>query len=302
MTTTIPLSALATCENDTKFTKKFLFPKDDRLHRDMEYMWGLDAYTIDPTHERSILEIRSSMQVPFADGGNWALVPTEETLVAMRALQVHNTTVPISERKSFLTEFAAPEYEYIFVPLRTNVTFFIMRPGRDAQQFSAPYADFPRVTSSANPFFATFDSRLKIPQSLFSETWNMVFGRLTMHWYPGVIPKEFFHPPCYPETLISESEDESEPDTPPVDPETIVTPIEEGSWPVPGKKTRVCEWVRKDAKRPRMDTTLCSPPPPTPQKDRKKKFYDTVRAGPRWPVESKRGKGSPHVLLVTALS
>jgi hypothetical protein len=33
----------------------------------------------------------------------WTLAPTEETLAAMDALQTHNFTDPVSERKSFLT-------------------------------------------------------------------------------------------------------------------------------------------------------------------------------------------------------
>ncbi|KAJ6485697.1 hypothetical protein C8R45DRAFT_997535 [Mycena sanguinolenta] len=283
-------------------TKRYLFPEDNRLHRDMEYLWGLDIYTIDPRHERSKLEIRSSMQVPFRGGGSWTLIPTEDTLVAMRALQEHNITVPISERQSFLTEFSAPEYEYIFVPLNTDVDFYVIRPGQDAQQFSAPYADFPRVTSSANPFFVAFASRLKMRPSHVSATYRTVFARLTMHWHTSAVPQDFLLS-SYPETLISESEDESEPDTLLFDPETVATPIdEERSWSVPDKETRVYEWVQKDAKRPRMDATLSTPPPPTPQRDRKKKFDNTVRGGPRWPVESKRGKRSPHVPLVTALS
>ncbi|KAJ7906051.1 hypothetical protein B0H13DRAFT_2333921 [Mycena leptocephala] len=155
--TTVPLSALATSiEDDAQLTTKFLFPKDVRLHRHMEYLWGLEIYTIDPTHERSILHTRKSM------GGirTWTLAPTEETLATMNALQTHNFTEPLSERKSFLTEFSAPEYEYIFVPLYTEDDFFVLEPGRVPQRFSFPYTNFPRVTSSANPFFVAFYIRL----------------------------------------------------------------------------------------------------------------------------------------------
>jgi hypothetical protein len=35
--------------------------------------------------------------------GGWTLIPTEETLAAMEALQDHNITAPVSQRKSFLT-------------------------------------------------------------------------------------------------------------------------------------------------------------------------------------------------------
>ncbi|KAJ6485681.1 hypothetical protein C8R45DRAFT_930780 [Mycena sanguinolenta] len=294
MTTTVPLSALATRQNDTLLTEKNLCPQDSCL--------GLDACTIEPTHKRSILEVRSSMQVPFPDGGagSWTLIPTEETLVAMQALQLHNITVPVFQRKSFLAEFSAREYEYIFVPLYTSVDFFILRPGQEAQQLSAPYTDFPRVTSSANPFFVTFDSRLKIQRFHVSKPYHESLGHLRMHWHASPLPEDFLRGD--PETVIYESDDESEPDALFFDPETVATPIEEERpWSGPGKN-RVCEWVQRDAKRPRMDATLSIPPPPIPQSDRKKKFYNTMRAGPRWPVESKRGKRSPHVPLVTALS
>ncbi|KAJ6470074.1 hypothetical protein C8R47DRAFT_937563, partial [Mycena vitilis] len=119
----------------------------------LEFLWGLEINKLNLTHERSRIETRESMN-SCAD--NWALAPTEETLVAMEELQDYNCLVPVSERKSFLTEFAAAEYEYIFVPLCTDIDFFIMEPGKSPQRFNAPYTNFPRVTSSANPFFVTF--------------------------------------------------------------------------------------------------------------------------------------------------
>ncbi|KAJ7240304.1 hypothetical protein B0H12DRAFT_1326455, partial [Mycena haematopus] len=140
MTTTVPLSAIATCleDIDAPLTAKFLFSKDNAyLHRDLEYLWGLEIYTMDPTHERSILHIRKSMGPSPSGGSRWTLVPTEETLMAMRALQVHNFTVPVSERRSFLTEFSAPEYQYIFVPLHSDVDFFVLQPGGAPRRFSA---------------------------------------------------------------------------------------------------------------------------------------------------------------------
>ncbi|KAJ7719750.1 hypothetical protein B0H14DRAFT_625112 [Mycena olivaceomarginata] len=79
--------------------------------------------------------------------------PNEETLAAMLALQKYNITAPVSKRKSFLTEFSATEYEYIIVPLSTELDFFILQPGEAPRRFSSPYTGLPRVTSSAHPFF-----------------------------------------------------------------------------------------------------------------------------------------------------
>ncbi|KAF7371021.1 hypothetical protein MSAN_00736300 [Mycena sanguinolenta] len=309
MTTRVPLSAISTSrDDDAPLTRKLLFPQDGRVHRDMEYLWGLDAYTMDPTHERSILHIRRSMQIPFPNGsiGSWALVPTEETLVAMQALQRHNIFVPIPERRSFLTEFSAAEYEYIFVPLHTDVDFYISRPGQEEQRFSAPYTDFPRITSSANPFFVTFDSRLKIGPSLFSENWNMVFGRLTIHWHCGVIPDEFFVPTCYPETFYSLSADEEnatepdaeqvfvEPEPRPMSDEVVVDglPVDpEGMPRVRRQAERVRKWVQSEAERVRTGVAPSNPPRRiVARADQRKKFYETVRGGPQWRGKSKRGK------------
>ncbi|KAJ7666251.1 hypothetical protein DFH06DRAFT_1127372 [Mycena polygramma] len=125
MTMTVPLSALATSADDTDATqlgKRYLFPKNNAL-----------IFTIEPKHERSILEIRKSMEtLPGSDDTGWTLVPTEETLIAMDVLQTHNITASISERKSFLTEFSAAQYEYIFVPLNTEAEFCLGKPLGDS--------------------------------------------------------------------------------------------------------------------------------------------------------------------------
>jgi len=302
MTTTVPLSALATSLEaiDAPLTQKFLFPRDDvRLHRDMEYLWGLEIYMIDPRHPRSILHIRKSMQVPLPGSTcSWTLVPTEETLAAMDALQEHNFTVPNSERKSFLTEFSAPEYEYIFVPLYTDVDFFILQPGQAPQRYSAPYTDFPRVTSSANPFFVTFESRLKIQRYHVSgsKTWHRVFGSLTMHWIDGVLPEDFLMSYC-PETLVSESDNKCEPEAPLGDPEstsgrdeTVATPMDECPSLGRDKEAFVYDWVRRDASRPHERLILSSTSPPTPRGGRIGKVQESVRVVPQWCVESRRGK------------
>ncbi|KAJ6588841.1 hypothetical protein B0H19DRAFT_1367363 [Mycena capillaripes] len=296
----VPLSALATSveDIDAPLTRKFLFPKDDtRLHRHMEYLWGLEVYTIDPTHERSIFHIRESMKTPFPSGsGSWTLVPTEKTLAAMDSLQVHNLTVPVSKRKSFLAEFAAAEYEYIFVPLYTDVDFFILEPGLPPQRFSAPYTNFPLVTSSANPSFVTFESRLKIQtfHASTSKTWHRIFGDLTMLWFDAVLPEEFLTS-CYPETLISESDHGSQPeaqlDTSPESKsgsdETVATPAdEEGPSPVPDKDAFVHHWVREDASQPHERIVLGILPPD----DRSRKLKEYARRDPQWRKETTKGK------------
>ncbi|KAJ7778334.1 hypothetical protein B0H16DRAFT_1878997 [Mycena metata] len=301
MTTPVPLSALAASPDDTstELCKKFLFSHvEEYLHRQIEYLWGMEIYTIDPTHERSVIRIRKSMET--LPKGSWTLVPTEETLVAMKALQVYNYTVPVSERKSFLAEFAAAEYEYIFVPLSTDVDFFVLEPGRQPERFSAPYNNFPLVTSSANPFFVAFYSRLDIWsfQASAPRTWNKLFDTITVPWCSSVVPEDFLLS-CYPESLISDSGDESEPElelrSKSGSDETVMTPIDEGPSPVPEKETFVNTWVKqrsREAYRVYERPTLSSPSPwpPAPRKERARALRDTLRTYAAWHRETERGR------------
>ncbi|KAJ7212175.1 hypothetical protein GGX14DRAFT_519752 [Mycena pura] len=310
MTTTVPLSALATSleDIDAPLTTKYLYPQNDcRLHRHMEYLWGLNIHTFNPAHERSIIRIRKSMDVPFlkSGAGSWTLAPTEETLAAMYALQKHNMVVPIYGRKSFLSEFPAAEYEYIFVPF-TDVDFYVLLPGQAPRRLSAPYSDFPLVTSSANPFFVTFDSQLMIeprdPQ--FSEAWDRFFGDITTLW-GGALPEDFLLSSSgYPQTLISESGDGSEPDVPLIGPEsksnsdeTILTPVDEeelASPAAPDKEAFVFDWVRRDATL-RHERLIVLPLPPTPRGDRTRRV--NTRDTPQWCTETQRGKKHGERLL-----
>ncbi|KAJ7359220.1 hypothetical protein DFH08DRAFT_845437 [Mycena albidolilacea] len=293
MTTTVPLTALATSveDIDAPLTRRFLFQKEDvRIHRELEYLWGLEIYTIDPTHERSILHIRKSTEVSLISrAGGWTLVPTEETLAAMLALQKYNITAPVSKRKSFLTEFSATEYEYIIVPLSTELDFFILQPGEAPRRFSSPYTGLPRVTSSAHPFFVAFDSRMKIERFgvHISKTWNWVFTRLTLHWFPSANLPEDFLRSCYPETLYTLSEHDSDPES--GSDETVVTPREEDDlfhFP-PDKEEFVSDWVRWDANH----SHECGvPTAPTVSRDQGTKLLRTLKGGARWHVESTRGK------------
>ncbi|KAJ7778333.1 hypothetical protein B0H16DRAFT_1711841 [Mycena metata] len=299
----VPLSALAASPDatNTKLCQRLLFSQvEGYLHRQIEYLWGMDIHTIDPTHERSVICIRKSMETLAK--GSWTLVPTEETLSAMDALQVHNYTVPVPERKSFLAEFPPAEYEYIFVPLSTDVDFFILEPGRQPRRFSAPYDNFPLVTSSANPFFIAFYSQLKIQsfQASASQAWNQLFDNITVPWCSSVVPEDFLLS-CYPESLISESGDESEPE-PALElhsksgsDETVMTPIDEGPSPVPEKESFVNTWVkqrRRDAYRVYERPTLSSPSPwpPAPRKERARALRDTVRTYAAWHRETERGR------------
>ncbi|KAJ7033697.1 hypothetical protein C8F04DRAFT_614113 [Mycena alexandri] len=300
----VPLSALAASPDDTstKLSKRFLFSQvEDYLqHRQIEYLWGMEIHTIDPTHELSVICIRKSMET--LPKGSWTLVPTEETLATMKALQVHNYTVPVSERKSFLAEFPAAEHEYIFVPLSMDVDFFVLEPGRSPQRFSAPYDNFPRVTSSANPFFVAFYSQLKIRsfRASASPTWNRLFSTITVPWCSSVLPEDFLLS-CYPESLISESGDESEPDpelklhSKSGSDETVLTPVDEGPSPVPEKESFVKTWVkhrRRDAYRVYERPTLSSPSPwpPAPREERARALRDAVKMYASWHRETERGR------------
>ncbi|KAF7370978.1 hypothetical protein MSAN_00732000 [Mycena sanguinolenta] len=328
MTTTIPLGALATAleDNDAPLRRKYLFRKDYNIHHQMEYLWGMDIDALDSTHERSILYVRSSMldsTLPWPLY-MWILIPTQETLVAMLDLQIHNISVPISERKSFLTEFSAQEYEYIFFPLRP-ANYFILLPGQDPRRFSAPlpYADFPRVTSSANPFFVTFDSQMMLMIHHFNlpKTYWEIFAAVTEHWShknTAGLPDDFLF--SYPEMHLSEfgSDDENEPDALIVDPEsksgddeTPVPPVdEEDLLLVPDKEAFMYDWAQfqSDA-RPvfepprlaRRDFPVCNPSPPMVEGEPTREVIESVQNVPQWCIESKRGRDQSARLFTSPL-
>ncbi|KAK7000682.1 hypothetical protein R3P38DRAFT_1826446 [Favolaschia claudopus] len=301
MVSTVPLSAIATCRQDleeglnTSLTRVYLCPRDDyETHRQMEYLWGLDLHTLDPKHERSIVKIRKSMQITLPTGTRrWALVPTEETLAAMLAFQLNNCFVPVSDRKSFLTEFSAPEFEYIFVSFAQDVDYFVRTPGKHPNRFTAPYNNFPRVTSSANPFFVTFNSRDLIDRYRYSPSnaWFRAFRLISLPWYPGNLPDEFLFS-CYPQTVVTMSDDEMSDeaidDEPVGSDETMVTPQDEALCSEPDKKDFVYQWVQEESQQP-CDRVI--PPNILPHKFR----YDHTRGieicekRPQWRVESKRG-------------
>ncbi|KAJ6470073.1 hypothetical protein C8R47DRAFT_1200555 [Mycena vitilis] len=296
MTRTVPLSALATSDEDTdtkKLKRRYLFPMENvTLHRHMEYLWGLEICTINPKHKRSIIKFRKSM-ANFPTGCGWTLVPREETLGAMNALQVHNFTVPISKRKSFLTEFSAKEYEYIFVPLYTDIDFFILEAGRAPQRFSAPYTDFPLVTSSANPFFVTFYSWPKVPRihEPASKTWHRQFGDLKIQWRPFPLPEDFLR--SYAPTLITLTNHGSKPelhyegsDSKSGSDGTVATSADEALSLVPNKDVHICHWVHQTGQ---LYEPL-PPPPLPPQRRRNSKQQKTIPFHPRWRTESKLGK------------
>ncbi|KAJ6473518.1 hypothetical protein C8R47DRAFT_712880 [Mycena vitilis] len=310
MTTTVPLSALAASVDDidvASLERKFLFPEDNALHRHMEFLWGLDIYTINPKHERSILEIRKSM----TGTDSWTLVPTEETLNAMYALQVYNATASVSERKSFLDEFSAKEYEYIFVPLSTEVDFFILQAGQAPLRFSAPYTDFPLVASSANPFFVAFHSRFirrfhKLP--VLTSEWHGVFLTVRMHWRDRLLPDDFLLS-SYPASLHTRTDPGSEPEldhghlgSKSGSDETVATPTddepslfpnkEECPSPVPDMGGYVQEWAVYADEPLAMTSSRQSRPASTPsppaRQSRKPTKY--VPFYPRWQTDSERGR------------
>jgi hypothetical protein len=199
-------------------------------------------------------------------------------------------------RPTISQEFSAPEYEYIFVPLYTEDDFFVLEPGQAPKRFSFPYTDFPRVTCSANPFFVAFYSRPKIQRfhASASKTWHGLWGDITMQWSAFPLPEDFLLS-CYPDTLISETADD-EPESKSGSEETVVTPMEEGSSPVPDKESFVYDWVRRDASQPHERLVLGSPAPRPLARPKdhtgKRKDSEASRLSPRWPIESKRGMES----------
>ncbi|KAK7005776.1 hypothetical protein R3P38DRAFT_3214722 [Favolaschia claudopus] len=301
MTSAVPLDTIATSLEDLRddsVTTRCLCPCDDNSTlRVLEFLWGLDIYALNPMQDSmrdsksSRLEFNKSMDIKLPDGHRtWTLVPTEETLVAMLDLHRQNCNVPVSERTSLFTEFSASQFEYIFVPLTTQLDFFIRVSGKP-QKYTAPYNDFPRVISSANPFFVAFDSRpsIKKYRHFPSEEWRRVFVHLSILWHPSPLPDDFIYS-CYPPTLYSVSDhDASDGGSNCASEETAMSPVCEGPFLNPDKEAFVCKWVQEERQQPCDRVIPGDLVPPAYWEERTRSVPEACRKRAQWRVESKRG-------------
>ncbi|KAJ7584243.1 hypothetical protein C8J56DRAFT_1167039 [Mycena floridula] len=228
-------------------------------------------------HERSIVHVRKSM-LKLPRGRCQALVPTEEA-------------VGMLLDAASLQEFSDPTYEYLFIPLKTDIDFFVVEAGRAPQRYSSPYTNFPRITSSANPFFVMLAVSSQINISL------------TIHWIRSNLPQKFILS-CFPEDLVSDNGDESDSDglLTPLNPETD----EQGRKPASSESHRlddlsppadkellISNWVRHDADPKRLSppvTEFHSPWPPSAPKEKPRPAIDAVYCEPSWFTDSEQGK------------
>ncbi|KAJ7598415.1 hypothetical protein C8J56DRAFT_914015 [Mycena floridula] len=307
-TAAVSLHSLASAveESDAPLFQQYLAHDFRDDHRQLEFHWGLELFTFNEDHERSIVQVRKSMlNLPH---GRWALVPTEETMSAMLVMQKHNILSPVSQRKSFLTEFSDPTYEYLFIPLRTDIDFFVIEAGRAPQRYPAPYHDFPRIKSSANPFFvmlaASAQSQVDICNAPgISKAWRSSYLQLTIHWLRPNLPQAFVLS-CFPEDLVSDIGDE--PDSDSLRTPTETNPQEERHVkrkassprlddlsPPADKGLLISNWVQHDA-----DPTLLSPPivefespwPPSAPVEKPRPVLEVVFHEPSWYTDSDQGK------------
>ncbi|KAK7001597.1 hypothetical protein R3P38DRAFT_3045904 [Favolaschia claudopus] len=301
MTYAVPLDTIATSLEDLRddsLTTRNLCPWDNHcMLRQLEYLWGLEPYALDPMQNSmqdskcNRLEYHKSMDVKLPNGNrSWTLIPTEETLAAIFALHRQNCYAPISERKPFFTEFPASQFEYIFVPLTTQLDFFIRVSGKP-QKYTAPYNDFPRVISSANPFFVAFDSRVSIHKDRHSpsEEWRRLFVRLSILWHPSPLPDGFL-PKCYSPSHYSVSDsDASDVGSNCASEETVVSTVYEGPFLAPDNKEELVKnWLKTDS--PQGEPVVPGNSlPPTPRGDRARKVPEASLKRAQWRVESKRG-------------
>ncbi|KAJ7592158.1 hypothetical protein C8J56DRAFT_521405 [Mycena floridula] len=183
MNNSVPLEALATASDDLSAPlEKYVLVTDSKhLHRALEYSWGLNRLEFDENHERNAIYMRKSMHALFPFG--WSLIPTKETLTAMREMLEFNVVCGVTERKSFLTEFSAPEYEYIFLPMDIQVDILVY-----GQRYSPPYHGFPRIKCSANPFFLAFHSQSQVllsNRALCPGDYQDAFSIVSSSWHSG---------------------------------------------------------------------------------------------------------------------
>ncbi|KAJ7598420.1 hypothetical protein C8J56DRAFT_166235 [Mycena floridula] len=301
-TTAVALDSVASAveERDTPLFKKYLAYGFPRRHRKLEYSWGMDLFTFDEEHELSILRIRPSMTEL-----RWILVPTEETLSAMVKMQSNNFSCPIAQRNSFLAEFSAPEYEYIFVPLDSDVDFFVIESGRPPHRYSSPYLDFPRIRVAANPFFVMLAASSHITQLRrdvrLSVAWQSLYFQLTTPWIRSNLPQDFVLS-CFPEDLVSDNGDESDSDsllTPPSQNGPQQEPIAQPSFklaelnPWVDKELLISNWIQHDADPNQLSppSAVCNSPwPPSAPIEQPRPVAEAVFCDPSWYTDSDQGK------------
>ncbi|KAJ7599310.1 hypothetical protein C8J56DRAFT_916406 [Mycena floridula] len=244
MNNSVPLEALTTAIDDlaAPLEKYVLVTHADHRHREFEYRWGLNPFEFDENHERNAIYMRKSMHALYRR--NWCLIPTRETLAAMREMLTYNQRCAVTERKSFLEEFSEPEYEYIFLPWNTTEEIIV-----DGNRYSPPYDGFPRVKCSANPFFLAFHAQNQIllaDHSLCPRDYRNAFARISASWHGGC-PSWFSQEPDSSDpsdamTLedMSQWSDESEGPAPaPALPLPSLTPVT--------KQSRIANWVQSTA-------------------------------------------------------
>ncbi|KAL1713955.1 hypothetical protein EV715DRAFT_210540 [Schizophyllum commune] len=157
-----------------------------------EYYWGLQKGELDLDTPLNHIELRSDMSEKLTVG-DWALVPTPETLRSMLRFAKYNAKASLRARKHYLTAFPAKEYEYEVVPLYMlkgrSPTLYVHGDSR-AKTFRAPYKGLPRIKSFAHPFFVAWvacdllDLQAPLVMSIEeAESLRSPVGDIIDYWY-----------------------------------------------------------------------------------------------------------------------
>ncbi|KAJ7592149.1 hypothetical protein C8J56DRAFT_521255 [Mycena floridula] len=279
MSNSVPLEALTTALDDlgAPLEKYALVSGESHMHRALEFIWGLNAFEFDETHEKNIICLRKSMHGLLSQG--WTLIPTIETLTAMKEMVRYNTQCALTQRKSFLTEFSAPEYEYIFLPLDIQEEILVYE-----HRFVPPYQDFPRIRCSANPFFVAYHCEGQIILSdpaVCPRPYRSAYFLVSSDWHGGC-PKSFVGE-------IESSDSDS-------DDETQWSDSSEDSVPAPAlpppsrtpvtKQSRIANWVKSNADpelhQPAMEPLKSPLKARKPRPDSKAAWRRDSALGQRW--------------------
>ncbi|KAI5830953.1 hypothetical protein K523DRAFT_336262 [Schizophyllum commune Tattone D] len=171
-----------------------------------EYYWGLQKGELNLESPLNHIELRLDMSEKLTVG-DWALVPTQETLRSMLQFAKYNSKVVVRARKHYLTEFPPKEYEYNVVPLymlkKNPPPLYVHGDPRikmlraPVKTFRAPYKNLPHIKSSAHPFFAVWvacdqlDLEAPLVMSIEeSESLRKPVGDIVDRWYDAP-PEEF---------------------------------------------------------------------------------------------------------------
>ncbi|QRV97459.1 HNH endonuclease [Ceratobasidium sp. AG-Ba] len=130
--------------------------------KQLEFAWGLKTCRLDLGNARNAVMLKSNLATSFARG-DWALVPSEDTLKTAARQTAFDGGLRVTARKLYAQLDSQQIYDYSFVHFKGPTTDILRRNAQTGHfdTFSAPYNDFPIIHSHIHPCFVICDVALK---------------------------------------------------------------------------------------------------------------------------------------------